>query len=160
MIERAVSVAEVLTGTSCTTRTYDYDIDTKVFVRNTRAQEEEGEYEYISDYQGAGNGKGEAHIEPAVLYQPLGEATSDDSFGDEWRRILIEYGSRCEQYGGHWSGHRCVGVRSSRPSPAAKYIEKCVAGTASYGIVGVLVDAVKVSPAGAAVSCFLGELAP
>jgi len=34
-------------------------------------KEEEGEYEYISNYHGAENGKGEAHIEPAVLYQPL-----------------------------------------------------------------------------------------
>lgn len=129
----------------------------------TRAPQEEGGYEYASDHSGGDNGKSgteEAHIEPAVLYQPLGEASAVGSFGEEWRRILIEYGSRCEQYGGHWSGRRCVGVRSSRPSPAAKYIEKCVAGTASYGIVGVLVDAVKVSPAGAAVSCFLGELAP
>jgi hypothetical protein len=80
-----------------------------------RAQwnEEEGEYEYAADQQSGTQGKEEAHIEPAVLYQPLGEATSDDSFGEEWRRILIEYGSRCEQYGGHWKGHKCVGIRAS-----------------------------------------------
>lgn len=79
-----------------------------------RAQwnEEEGEYEYAADQQSGTQGKEEAHIEPAVLYQPLGEATSDDSFGEEWRCILIEYGSRCAQYGGHWEGHKCVGVRN------------------------------------------------
>ncbi|HEY4812164.1 MAG TPA: hypothetical protein VIH71_14010, partial [Solirubrobacteraceae bacterium] len=80
-----------------------------------RDVQDEGWYEYASDHHEANEGDEEAHIEPAVLYQPLGEAASDDdSFGDEWRRILIEYGSRCEQYGGHWKGHRCVGVRTSR----------------------------------------------
>jgi len=75
--------------------------------------EEEGEYEYASYHHEANEGHEEAHIEPAVLYQPLGEAASDDdSFGEEWRRILIEYGSRCEQYGGHWRGHKCVGIPS------------------------------------------------
>jgi hypothetical protein len=75
-------------------------------------QEEGGYgYEYIASYHpgGAENGKGkeEARIEPAVLYQPLGEATDADGLDEEWRRIFIEYGSRCEQYGGHWVGHTC-----------------------------------------------------
>jgi hypothetical protein len=80
----------------------------------TTKLEEEGSYEYASDHHEPNEGHEEAHIEPAVLYQALGEAASDDdSFGEEWRRIFIEYGSRCEQYGGHWKGHRCVGVRHS-----------------------------------------------
>jgi hypothetical protein len=33
--------------------------------------QEEGEYEYISDHQGGANGKEEAHVEPAILVQPL-----------------------------------------------------------------------------------------
>jgi hypothetical protein len=152
---------EAADGTISMSMRCAYDGDGGCATLTLRVYQEEGGDEYASDRHEANEGHEEAHIEPAVLYQPLGAAASDDdSFGEEWRRILIEYGSRCEQYGGHWSGHRCVGVRSSRPSPAAKYIEKCVAGTASYGIVGVLVDAVKVSPVGAAVSCFLGELAP
>jgi hypothetical protein len=77
----------------------------------TTKLEEEGSYEYASDHHEPNEGHEEAHIEPAVLYQALGEAASDDdSFGEEWRRIFIEYGSRCEQYGGHWKGHRCVGL--------------------------------------------------
>jgi len=96
---------------------YIYD-DTKPLCLTTHVpwgEEEEGSYEYAADQQGAENGKSEAHIEPAVLYTPLGGNTSeDDGFDeDEWRRIFAEYGSRCEQYGGHWKGHRCVGVRHS-----------------------------------------------
>lgn len=77
-------------------------------------REEEDGYEYASDQQGAENGKQEAHVEPAVLYQRLGGDTSEDDGFDEdgWRRIFAEYGSRCEQYGGHWQGHRCVGIPS------------------------------------------------
>lgn len=68
-------------------------------------------------HHGGESGKEETHIEPAVLYQPLGgseEGGSDQAsmFGDEWFRIMIAAGSRCEQYGGHWVGHRCVGVRN------------------------------------------------
>lgn len=74
--------------------------------------EEEGGYEYVSDHHNGENGKEEAHIEPAVLYPPLGEATDTDGLDEEWLRIFIEYGSRCEQYGGHWQGHKCVGIPS------------------------------------------------
>jgi hypothetical protein len=76
-------------------------------------KEEEGGYEYASYNKGGENGKPgneEAHVEPAVLYQPLGEASEAMSFEGEWSRIFIEYGSRCEQYGGHWQGHQCVGI--------------------------------------------------
>jgi RHS repeat-associated protein len=41
--------------------------------------EEEGEYEYASYSRGGENGKEEAHTEPAVLYQPLGEASRWES---------------------------------------------------------------------------------
>jgi hypothetical protein len=41
------------------------------------SKEEEGEYGYAAYHQGAENGKHEAHIEPAVLVQPLGESTSE-----------------------------------------------------------------------------------
>jgi hypothetical protein len=117
--------------------------------------EEEGGYEYVSNHK-EGAGKEEPHTEPAVLYQPLGETGDALSFGTEWQRILIEYGSRCEQYGGHWSGHSCVGIRHPKSSPAAKYIEDCVKGTSVYGFVDTLIDAVKVSPEGAAVTCLSG----
>ena len=71
--------------------------------------QEEGEYEWATYHNGGG--KEGAHAEPAVLYTPLGGGNEDDGFEDEWRRIFIA-GSRCEQYGGHWEGHKCVGIRS------------------------------------------------
>jgi hypothetical protein len=40
--------------------------------------EEEGGWEYVSDHQGSGNSAHEPRIEPAVLYQPLGEATGGE----------------------------------------------------------------------------------
>jgi hypothetical protein len=121
--------------------------------------QEEGEYEYISDYQGAENGKGEAHIEPAVLYQPLDEASALGSFGDEWRRILIEYGSRCEQYGGHWKGHKCVGARNH--GGGSKSACEFVAGGGA-GLVGAAVGTAAAGPvgglAGGTVGTWLGGL--
>jgi hypothetical protein len=82
--------------------------------------EEEGDYEYASYKHGAESEKqGEAHAEAAVLYQPLGggeEGGSEQAsvFGGGWFRMVSEQqgGSRCTQYGGHWKGRRCVGVRS------------------------------------------------
>jgi hypothetical protein len=83
------------------------DGDTKRRRLTTGTPEEEGGYgwEYISNSHGAEGGKQEAH-------QPLGEAGAIGSFDEEGHRILIEYGSRCEQYGGHWKGHKCVGARN------------------------------------------------
>jgi RHS repeat-associated protein len=40
--------------------------------------EEESGWEYVSDKQGSGNSAHEPRIEPAVLYQPLGEAASGE----------------------------------------------------------------------------------
>lgn len=42
------------------------------------SQEEEGGYEYVSDHGGK-EGKAEARVEPAVLYQPLGETGIEGS---------------------------------------------------------------------------------
>jgi RHS repeat-associated protein len=87
--------------------------------------EEEGEYEYAA-YHPGGEGHEEAHMEQAVLYQPL-SATGEGSGG--WFRYVgcnrheqsrcgngenhrRRSGSRCAQYGGHWQGHTCVGVRA------------------------------------------------
>jgi hypothetical protein len=78
--------------------------------------QEEGEYEWAT-YHNDG-GKEQAHAEPAVLYTPLGGSNEDDGFEDEWRRIFI-VGSRCEQYGGHWKGHKCVGIPSHKEDKKA-----------------------------------------
>ncbi len=76
---------------------------------------EEGGYEEVAYNQGRKEGHEELRVEPAVLYQSLG-ATSEANifFGGEWSRIFAAYGSRCEQYGGHWVGHTChLGRHSS-----------------------------------------------
>jgi hypothetical protein len=80
--------------------------------------EEEGGWEYVSDHQGSGNSAHEPRIEPAVLYQPLGEAAS----GELGERDQSENGGRVHNVsgdgcgdggycGGHWvkrseKGHR------------------------------------------------------
>jgi hypothetical protein len=111
-------------------------ITTCMLGRAFRAQEE-GEYEYASYTQGAESGKEEAHVEPAVLYQPLGEATDADGLDEEWRRIFIEYGSRCEQYGGHWKGHKCVGIPHHGGTP--KCFEKAAEGAAGGAAGGTII---------------------
>lgn len=59
--------------------------------------EEEGGYEYVSDHQGSGGAKEEAHIEPAVLYQPLGEGPLTGGDGGEsseaGSRSFVGFGS-------------------------------------------------------------------
>jgi RHS repeat-associated protein len=76
-------------------------------------EEEEGEWEYASYHSGSGTEHEEPHRESAVFTQPLGDTTED------WFRILIAVGSRCEQYGGHWSHHKCVGTRTGGGSKSA-----------------------------------------
>jgi RHS repeat-associated protein len=59
--------------------------------------EEEGEYEWASYHHG-GEGNEEAHIEPAVLYQPLTDDVTNDDSGangpEGWSRIEIKGGPR------------------------------------------------------------------
>ncbi len=141
--------------------------------------EEEGEYEYIVDHHVGEHGKERSRVEPAILVQPLSggelrhnsglvggssvplcEAVSEGPCA----RLVPDDHSPNVQSTCNRTGQDCPGRRSGTGrhpvSPAGKYIVKCVAGTANYGIVGILVNAVKISPAGAAVSCFLGIIAP
>jgi hypothetical protein len=49
-----------------------------------RGPQEEGGYEYAADHSGGENSKSgteEAHMEPAVLYQAIGEVDDTDDFG-------------------------------------------------------------------------------
>jgi hypothetical protein len=73
-----------------------------------RGYEEEGGYEYAAEHHDGEDGEEEAHTESAVFYQPLGEAAG---FTFPIWNEGHEAGSRCVQYGGHWKGHTCVGVR-------------------------------------------------
>jgi hypothetical protein len=60
--------------------TYGYDSNARHVCLVTHAPQEEGDYEYISEQQGGTQGK-EAHIEPAVLYEPLNEEEASDGEG-------------------------------------------------------------------------------
>ena len=54
---------------------YAYDTDAERSGRITRTPQEEGEYEWAS-YNKDGEHSKEARLEPAVFYQPLGEAVA------------------------------------------------------------------------------------
>ena len=119
--------------------------------------EEEGEYEWAS-YHSDG-GKEQAHAEPAVLYTPLGGGNEDDGFEDEWRRIVTEYGSRCEQYGGHWKGHKCVGVRHhGHPSACIVEAGKGAAGGAIGGAILRGAGSAEGAAVGAVGGCIVGVI--
>jgi hypothetical protein len=98
--------------------------------------EEEGEYEYATDHQGGTPGKEEAHVEPAVLYQPLTENATSDSSGagepESWSRILIKGGP-----GGHGCAkrHTCH-HHGGGGSGGGGIIEKCAHGAAKGAVTG------------------------
>jgi hypothetical protein len=111
------------------------------------AIQEEGGYEYASYHHVAESGKEEHHIEPAILFQSLDDASAANSFfGGEWSRIFAEYGSRCEQYGGHWVGHTCHLGRHSHGGGSINLGEDCAA-------VGA-VDVFYLTPPGAILGAF------
>ena len=92
----------------------------------------------------------EAQLQPAVLYQPLGEGVNGDRLAAQEsavplceagsvipttpcaRDVMIKRdgrgeryhapGSRCEQYGGYWVGHKCKGLRGGGSANACDII--------------------------------------
>jgi hypothetical protein len=88
--------------------------------------QEEGEYEYVSDHQSGKEGKAEAHIEPAVLYQPLwaeaGEGSGEGGGGEsEGFRIPVAGGcpstsDPCYKHIRHHSGRANEGSACGRRS--------------------------------------------
>jgi RHS repeat-associated protein len=102
--------------------------------------EEEGEYEWASYKDEGGEGKEghpEAHVEPAVLYQPLTEtATNDGSSDDEpegGSRIMIKGGP-----GGHGCAKRktCHHHGGGNGGGGGGVIEKCAHGAAKGAVTG------------------------
>ncbi len=136
------------------------------------SQKEEGEeYEYAS-YKHGYDGKEEAHAEPALLVQPLGEEASANG-GEETtlgHRIFVGaagHGNRPSGHGRHESrnegGLNCPNRSGCKKGPQEgipKVIAKCVAGAGGYGFVGYFIDAAKLTPAGALASCVIGEIVP
>jgi hypothetical protein len=86
--------------------------------RNRRRNpQEEGECEYASDHHG-GSGESEAHLEPAVLYQPLGEAREGEAGGSGSAVPLCVEGSEapCGRYtGGRGPGEKCGSMYEHKP---------------------------------------------
>jgi hypothetical protein len=67
----AKSEAETADGTIPMTMRYAYDYDVGCARRALYGFQEEGEYEYAAYHHGAESGGEEAHVEEAVLVQPL-----------------------------------------------------------------------------------------
>jgi len=70
--------------------------------------QEEGEYEYISDHEGGTSNNDEAHVEPAILVQPLGEADDDEAIKTPGSVVpLCEVKAKrpCAQDSGGFHGH-------------------------------------------------------
>jgi hypothetical protein len=101
------------------------------FRSGRRNPQEEGEYEYVSDHQGGKEGHAEAHIEPAVLYQPLPEAASSEGSaheqpgqGGDTHEVSGDGCGDGGYCGGHWvrrsekvtdMSNRSVEIQSVRP---------------------------------------------
>lgn len=73
--------------------TCDYNGTSSRTTRTTPGPQEEGEYEYITNH----GGKGEHHVEPAVLVQPLGETAEGCDEGGESSDVLAP--PPCAAYG-------------------------------------------------------------
>jgi hypothetical protein len=113
-----------------------YDADTKDLYRAmcARKEEEEGEYEYASYNKDSEDGKQEAHVEPAILVQPLheaGEGGTKEGPGEEHlgnlvpvdcpnlkdkcgKQVRHHSGSANEGGGGAGAGHAGGGPESVR----------------------------------------------
>jgi RHS repeat-associated protein len=125
-------------------------------------EEEEGEY--VSYHHGVRPGHEELHLEPAVLYEPLGEASmvnghEPPNFNRESERRAHQPSSRCVQYGGHWQGHTCVAVRHQRSS-FLNGAKKCL-WSGGGGVIAKLIGvSKKLSAGGAVFSCVWALLEP
>jgi RHS repeat-associated protein len=129
--------------------------------------EEEYEYEYASYHNGVGQ-SGQAHLEPAVLYQPLAEALSSErsehAHPEDGGNAHDASGDGCGDGGyceGHWverSGHGHRRGESIGADPVGQFMGECAFGTGTYGA-GVVMDAAKANPVTAAMSCAAGVVA-
>jgi hypothetical protein len=122
--------------------------------------QEEGGYEYVSDSQStkpASEGE-EHHIEPAILVQSLEEDANAGSSARE------SPGTPEPILGGCPSTHDpcwkqvVEGNKKHRTPGFTRAAEKCVAGAGGYGVIGKFVDAVDLTPEGAAATCAWGIL--
>ena len=121
--------------------------------------EEEGGYEeYVSYHPGVG-GKGEAHVEPAVLYQPLPEGLSSagtEASEPEQQRTPVAGG--CPSTHDPCWKQVIEGNRKHRTPGFTRAAEKCVGAAGGYGVIGKFVDGVDLTPEGAAATCLWGIL--
>ncbi len=118
-------------------------------------KEEGEEWEYASYRHGAGATNEAGHNEEGLLFQSLGEGTST---GDE--EEPNKQGSRRDVMGGCPSTHdpcwkqiEQEAHRRQHEPGVTKDLLKCASGAVGYGVIGKLVDAVKLSPEGFVASC-------
>jgi hypothetical protein len=86
------------------------------------------------------------------------DATEVGGFGGRGRgpinpAWILEYGSRCEQYGGHWQGHKCVG---DHPGEGGSINPSQLCEGAGLGAAGWIVAKQALGPAGTAVTVACG----
>jgi hypothetical protein len=113
-------------------RRHAYDGDFGCIALALRGPEEEGEYEYTSDHSSAENGETEeAHVEPALLIQPLGKQSgpSEESAGAGGTMVPIKGGAECFSRAGCGRKDRIL----SRPPEHNSFTEWVNGACALYG---------------------------
>lgn len=153
--------------------TYVYDSDTKLSSPTTPArqeEEEEGEYEYAACQNGGEGGKEEAHIEPALLVQPLGEETSASSSDESTGGLRLFIAgpvcgtSQCKRERRRYKGSPNEGGTGPCRSGGRSVHGKCQPGPGNVpnncgtvaGVAGGAIGGIW-GPAGAAAGGFLGS---
>jgi len=127
---------------------------------NRHVEEEGEEWEYASYHQGSKSESKEAHAEGGTLFQSLPEDasadTEEESSGQGSRRYVM--GGCPSTHDPCWKQIQAERHRGQHQPPVTKYLLNCAKGAGSYGVVGYLIDAVKLTLEGAVASCALGEL--
>jgi RHS repeat-associated protein len=123
--------------------------------------EEEGEYEYAADHQGGTPGREEAHVESAILVQPLAreDQGGEGEQGGSGTVPLCEGGalgvcSRDEGGIGHSHGKKLM--RALNHDYPERGISGCTKGLIAYGALGTVTDFL--DPPKALAACAIGEV--
>jgi RHS repeat-associated protein len=123
--------------------------------------EEEGEYEYASDHHGSTGSNEEAHVEPAILVQPLVSQThvGEGEQAEVGAVPLCEGGATgaCSRdAGGIGHSHGKKLMRALNHDYPEKGISGCTKGLIAYGALGTVTDIL--DPPKALAACAIGEV--
>jgi RHS repeat-associated protein len=130
-------------------------------------EEEEGGggYEYTAYHHGAKPASEAHHVEPAILVQRLNREATDSEGTTALGSVtpLCKAGSEGSCSSDVIAGSPCIpsGCHGKRRGSyhVPSWVVRCAVGGGSYGFVGYLIDAVKLTPEGALASCALSVLA-